>query len=76
MASVLTVLMTAMSSEIEAMFGIRSLNHCPLLPCWANLNRDFTTGSELCPEVMPVMRWPMRMLAGSSFSWNFSSIGL
>ena len=42
-----------------AVCGSSSLSHAPLLPCCANLKIDFVTGNELCPDVMPVMRWPM-----------------
>ena len=35
-----------------------SLTHAALCPCWAKRNALAATGKLLCPEVMPVSRWP------------------
>ena len=48
------------------MCGSSSLTQAPHLPCCANLNIGATQGNDFWPEVMPVMRWPMRTEAGSS----------
>ncbi len=40
MASVLVVLMIAMSSTIPAVWGNSSLSHAPDWPCWLNLKMD------------------------------------
>ena len=76
MASVCTVLMIAISSTIFAWCGSSSLIHVPDFPAWLNLKIERATGKELWPEVMPVMRWPMRIEAGSSVPCSFSSCGL
>ena len=59
-----------MSSTIFAVCGSSSLTQAPDLPCCWNLKIDRATGKLLCPEVMPVMRWPMRTLPGSSVPAN------
>ena len=46
------------------MCGNSSLTHAPHWPCWANLNIGATHGNDFWPEVMPVIRWPMRIDAG------------
>ena len=76
MASVLTVLTMVMSSTILAMFGSSSLTQAPDLPCCSNLKIERATGKLDWPEVMPVMRWPMRMLPGSSVPTSLLSEGL
>ena len=43
-----------------------SLSHAPLWPCWANLKIDGATGKLFCPEVIVVIRWPIRTESGSS----------
>ena len=65
-----------MSSTIFAVCGSSSLTHVPDFPCCSNLKIDRATGKLIWPEVMPVMRWPMRTLSGSSVPANFSSVGL
>ncbi len=76
MASVHMVLMMAMSSTILAVCGISSLIQAPELPYCANLKTDGATGSVAWPDVMPVMRWPMRTLAGRSTPMYSFSFGL
>ena len=76
MASVFTVLMMARSSTIFAVCGSSSLTQAPDCPCCWNLKMERATGKALCPEVMPVMRWPMRTLPGSSVPESLSSDGL
>ena len=47
------------------------------LPVLLELERSSAPpGSVVWPEVMPVMRWPMRTLPGSSVPANLSSVGL
>ena len=75
-ASVCTVLQIVMSSAMRAVCGKRSLTHAPDSPCWRNLNIDAATGSVPCPEVIPVMRCPMRTESGSSVPRNWASFGL
>ena len=55
-----------MSSTIFAVCGSSSLTHAPDWPCCANLKIEGRPGSVFWPDVMPVIRWPMRTLAGSS----------
>ena len=64
MASVLTVLTMVMSSTIFAVCGSSSLIQVPLSPCSVELEDRGATGSEFWPEVMPVIRWPLRMESG------------
>ena len=66
MASVLTVLITARSSTIFAVCGSSSLTQAPLEPCRLNLKIDGATGKRFWPDVIVVMRWPLRIVAGSS----------
>ena len=70
------VLMMDNSSTTWAMCGSNSLTHAPDLPCCAKLKREEATGSVLCPDVMPVMRCPMRTESGRSVPWYFFSLGL
>ena len=39
---------------------------CAGLSMLANLKIEDATGNVFCPDVMPVMRWPMRTDAGRS----------
>ena len=66
MASVCIDLTRQMSSTICAVCGSNSLSQAPQRPCWANLKIDGATGRLFCPEVIVVIRWPMRMELGSS----------
>ena len=43
-----------------------SLSQAPLWPCWANLKIDGATGKLFWPEVIVVIRWPIRTESGSS----------
>jgi hypothetical protein len=73
MASVLTDLMMAMSSTTLPVCGSSSLSQVPFLPyCW-NLNSDGATGNRAWPEVMVVIRCPLRTDSGRSLS-NISCI--
>ena len=58
--------MIVMSSTISAVCGRSSLSHAPLWPCCVNLKIDGATGKLFCPEVIVVIRWPMRTESGSS----------
>ena len=49
-----------------AVHGISSLTQAPDFPCCANLKIEGVTGNEACPEVIPVMRCPIRTEAGRS----------
>ena len=60
--------MKHISSAMLAVWGSNSLTHIPLLPCWENLNFDGAIGKRVCPEVIVVSRWPLRMLSGRSLS--------
>ena len=60
--------MKHISSAMLAVWGSSSLTHIPLLPCCANLNRDGAIGNRVCPDVIVVSRWPLRMLSGRSLS--------
>ncbi len=75
-ASVLTDLMIVMSSTIVEMCGNSSLTHEPQCPCCANLKTDGAQGNRAWPEVIVVMRLPLRMLSGRSLSKNSASFGL
>ena len=72
-ASVQTVLTSAMSSTIFAVQGSSSLTHVPDWPCRANLYFDGATGNRAWPLVMVVSRWPLRIESGRSLS-NIASI--
>ncbi len=63
-ASVCIERMIVMSSTIPAVCGKSSLSHAPLWPCWANLKIDGATGKFFCPEVIVVIRWPIRTESG------------
>ena len=76
MASVLIVLTMVMSSTILAIFGSSSLTQAPDCPCCSNLKMERATGKLVCPDVIPVMRCPMRTLAGSSVPASLLSAGL
>ena len=68
--------MMAMSSTILAVCGSSSLSQAPDSPQRLNLKMELATGKVDCPEVMPVMRWPMRTEPGSSVPRNVASLGL
>ena len=55
-----------MSSAMLAVWGKSSLSWAPLWPWRANLKMDGATGKLFWPEVIVVMRWPMRTESGSS----------
>ena len=76
MASVCMLRMKHISSTIFAVQGSTSLTHMPLSPCLANLKIDGATGNRVCPEVIVVSRWPLRMLSGRSLSYHSSICGL
>ena len=65
-ASVCIERMMQMSSTIPAVCGKSSLSHAPLWPCCANLKIDGATGKLFWPEVIVVIRWPIRTESGSS----------
>ena len=65
-----------MSSTIFAVCGSSSLTQAPDCPCWLNLKIDDATGSDVWPDVMPVMRWPMRTESGSSRALVLLQLGL
>ena len=65
-ASVCIERMMQMSSTISAVCGKSSLSHAPLWPCRANLKIDGATGKLFWPEVIVVIRWPIRTESGSS----------
>ena len=65
-ASVCIERMMQRSSAIFAVCGSSSLSQAPLWPCWANLKIDGATGRLFWPEVIVVIRWPMRTESGSS----------
>ncbi len=55
-----------MSSAMPAVWGSSSLSQAPALSVRANLKIDGATGKFFWPEVIVVMRWPMRTESGSS----------
>ena len=65
-ASVCIERMMQMSSAIVAVCGKSSLSQAPLWPCRANLKIDGATGKLFWPEVIVVIRWPIRTESGSS----------
>jgi len=75
-ASVCSDFTTQMSSAIVPVCGSNSLSHRPHLPWRLKRNIGATQGNELWPEVMPVMRWPMRIDAGSWVPCSWRSVGL
>ncbi len=75
-ASVQMLLTTARSSTIFAVHGSNSLTHRPHLPCRANLYFDGAMGKRVCPLVMVVRRWPLRIDSGRSLSKSASILGL
>ena len=71
-ASVCIERMMQMSSTISAVCGKSSLSQAPLWPCRANLKIDGATGKLFCPEVIVVIRWPIRTESGSSIPRRLS----
>ncbi len=65
-ASVCIERMMQMSSTMLAVCGKSSLSDAPLWPCRANLKIDGATGKLFWPEVIVVIRWPIRTESGSS----------
>ncbi len=77
MASVFIVLM--MADVVDDLGGVRQQFAEPGagLPVLLELEDGAAPpGNVLWPEVMPVMRWPMRTLPGSSVPDSLSSVGL
>ncbi len=66
MASVCIDRISVMRSTILPWCGSSSLSSMPDWPCLWNWKIERATGSDDCPDVMPVMRWPWRMESGSS----------
>ena len=75
-ASVWSVLITAIRSAIEAMWGSRLLTQVPLSPCCAKVTRGATTGNEVWCDVIEVTRWSVRTDGGSSVPSSAASPGL
>src|SRR5687767_13262783 len=76
-ALVLTLLITAMSSTIFAVWGSSSvLIHRPHWPRCSNLYFDGATGKRVWPLVMVLRRWPPCTDGGRSLSKNSLSLGL
>ena len=75
-ASVLTVLITARSSTMPAVCGSNSLTQAPCCPCCRNLNLDGAMGNRFCPDVIVVIRWPLRIESGRSLSNQSFIFGL
>ena len=48
----------------------------PALAVLGELEDRRRTGNDFCPDVIPVIRWPMRILAGNSVPFSFCSAGL
>jgi len=61
-----------MSSTIFAVWGSNSLSEVPDCPAGLKLKMEGATGKVDCPEVMPVIRWPMRMDSGRSVPFHLS----
>ena len=64
------------SSAIFAVWGSSSLSQAPLSPCWANLKIEGATGKLFWPEVIVVIRCPIRIESGSSTPRLFRIAGL
>ena len=75
-ASVKMLFTMAILSTILAVCGSNSLTHAPFWPCWANWNRDGTTGNVDCVDDIPVNRWPIRIDSGNSVLYLSTSRGL
>src|SRR5436309_10254567 len=75
-ASVHTVLMSARSSTIFAVHGSNALTQRPHLPCCDHLYLDGAIGKRVCPLVIVVSRWPLRIESGRSLSNMSASLGL
>src|SRR5262249_18222139 len=73
MASVWTLLMTAILSTTLAVHGSNSVIGVPHLPAFTNSNFDGATGNRCWPLVMVVRRWLLMTLLGRSLS-NISFI--
>src|SRR5208282_4200649 len=65
-----------MSSTIFAVCGSSSLSVVPDFPAGLKLKMEGATGRVDWPEVMPVMRWPMRMDSGKSVPFLLVRFGL
>ena len=76
MASVWTDLdRSSRSSTILAVCGSSSLTQAPDLPCCLNLKIDGATGSVPCPDVIPVIRCPIRIESGKFDAAAFLKLG-
>ena len=73
MASVNTERIIVMLSAIPFMCGTSSLISMPDLPHRSKANLLGATGKRFWPLVMVVMRWPLRIESGSSWSKYFVS---
>ena len=76
MASVCMLRMKHISSAIFPVQGRSSDIHIPHWPCWTNLNFEGAIGNRVCPDVIVVSRWPLRILSGRSLSYQSSIFGL
>ena len=65
-----------MSSTIFAWCGSSSLSIAPDFPAGAKLKMEGATGRVDWPEVMPVMRWPMRTESGRSVPFHLVEVRL
>jgi len=68
--------MIARSSTTPAVCGSSSLTHAPCCPCCANLKIEGAIGNRACPEVIVVIRWPLRIESGRSLSNHSAIVGL
>jgi hypothetical protein len=75
-ASVRIDLMTHSSSATLAVCGNSSLSQVPERPWRSKRKIDGATGRRFWPEVMVVMRWPMRTDVGSSMPRLSANSGL
>ena len=78
MASVYTDLtMRDVVDDLARVCGSSSLSQVPILAVLLELeDRARRPGSELWPEVMPVMRWPRRIGVGQLGAVHFFRCGL
>jgi hypothetical protein len=75
-ASVFTVRTIARSSTTFAVCGKSSLTQAPDWPWRLNLKIEGAIGSRLWPDVIVVIRWPIRTESGRSSSNRSFKLGL
>src|ERR1022692_4157746 len=70
------MIMRRVEAGVFAVHGSSSETQTPFIPCCANLYFDGAMGKRFCPDVIVVIRWPMRTVSGRSLSYHSFITGL